>query len=144
MMFLLPLLLAALTPEPIAIPQVARVKVGINSTTTTLGIDWSGKSADGSDHPFEILKVHLEFTNPALPSAKQTITVALANVQPGTVKIPWADALKGLPSGDWDCTARFEDEVGQLSGASPVTPRSQFEVHVSNPSAPANVGAVAN
>lgn len=131
------------TALPIATPQVARVEVSPNGGRF-LGFNWDGKDIKGGTAA-EVLRVVITYTNPLLAGSKVVViwdSLAPIESMGGTTKIPMKDALAGVPSGDWDCTAQLEDVTGQRGPPSTLTDKTRFTVHADPPTAPQNVGVV--
>lgn len=151
MIELIPLILFSLpilttlepSPAPAAIAQqVPRVQVSPNGGRF-LGFDWDGKNIKGEPHDAVVQKVIITYTNPLLAASRVIVvwdSPTAIDDTGGTTKIPMLDALRGVPSGDWDCTAQLEDVTGQRGPPSTVTDKTRFTVHADPPTAPQNVG----
>lgn len=135
------------TALPIATPvaqQVPRIHISPNGGNA-LGFNWNGKSEDGSDHQVPVYRIIIRYTNPLLPaSQREVIYDSLTEVDNtgALTKIPIADALRGVPSGDWDAQLALEDVAGDRGKFSVVTDKTRFTVSTSPPSAPTNAGVV--
>lgn len=137
-------LIATLLPiaAPAPAPQVARIPVSPNAVNRSMAFEWDGKSIGGTAHGIPIYRVIFKYTNPQLPAATKEVIVDLVNEvdgNGGTTKIPMAQALKDVGSGDWDAQVALEDVAGQRGPFSAVTDQTRFTVIVNPPSAPKNV-----
>lgn len=143
-----PLVLTTLaTPTPIATPQVARVVISPNDTNRSLGFEWDGMNVDGDAHDVPVLRAVIRYTNPLLAASTVEVIIDFPSEidsSGGTTKIPMRDALRGVPKGDWDAQIALEDVAFQRGPFSAVTDKTRFTVSINPPSAPKNVGVVAN
>ena len=140
-MHLFPLLVALLAPSPAAEPAASPV-VGTHIKGDFI-FDWTGKDAAGAADPRIITRYEFGFASLADGTVGPTIIVGInrpGGLKVGEVRTPYAEALKGVPAGEYRIYARSVDvDSGLFSPWSNWIQRTV--VVVSPPGSPQNLRA---
>lgn len=113
-MFTYPLvatLLSILAVQETPVPEPApRIEVGAH-VKGYYRFDWIGENVSGAPHTVAINRIVFRFTKPGGEPA-HWVTIDRP-VTVGEVRVTFADALRGIPRGDWDIDVKLVDAAGQ-------------------------------
>ena len=115
MRFPILLSLAALLPTPAAAQLVVGEHLG-----GSFGVVWVGTDMDGLAYPTPMVACEFSWVSIVDNTVRFRIRVARSLIV-GRNVIPWSEAVKNIPAGQWNVYVRVEDENGVTSPFSPPT-----------------------
>ena len=133
---LIPALIVVLIAQVGPMPE--RIEVGTHMQKS-FAFEWDGRSADGTNpHPAPVRDIIFRYREPN-DGPRHFVTITM-DVPPNvTIKVPFSDALKGVPAGPRDLDIRLLDADGLLGNYSAPDLFLDVEVVKSGPTGASNL-----